>query len=121
MIRRRTLVSVIVGVCCFGNAAATRAPVANAVPAPEVEYTYDVVVRRHYEFPGNDALGYGHWLCDQVTQGASYSDVMNDVKADVAPNDEFAANYVVSNAIGILCPANVWQLRNSAANYRPPA
>ncbi|MCV7424005.1 DUF732 domain-containing protein [Mycobacterium yunnanensis] len=117
---RRTIGSVILGLCCIGNAAVLQAPVASAVPAPEVEYTYDVVVRRHYEFPGNDALGYGYRLCDRVTQGASYSDVMSDVKADVTPNDEFAANYLVSNAIGILCPVRVWQLRNSAANYRPP-
>ncbi|MEK0681970.1 DUF732 domain-containing protein, partial [Mycobacterium ulcerans] len=37
------------------------------------------------------------------------------------PNDEFAANYLVSYAVNLLCPEQVWQLRNSAANYRPPA
>jgi hypothetical protein len=96
------------------------APHAGAVPAPEVEYTYDVIVRRHFDFPNNDALGYGWGICDKVRDGVDYRQVMGDVKRDVFPNDEQAANYVVSNAVGILCPAQIWQLRNSAANYQPP-
>lgn len=120
MMRHRTIVTSLLGASIFGVAAAVQAPVASAVPAPEVEYTYDVVVRRHYDFPGNDAIGYGYQLCDKVTQGESYANVMSDVKADITPNDEFAANYLVSNAVGILCPAQIWQLRNSAAGYRPP-
>jgi hypothetical protein len=97
------------------------APHAAAVPGPEVEYTYDVIVRRHFDFPGNDAIGYGYALCDKVSGGLPYADVLADVRREVFPNDEQAANYVVSNAVGILCPAEIWQLRNSAAGYRPPA
>jgi len=41
------------------------------------------------------------------------------VKADITPNDEQSANYLVSNAVGILCPASIWQLRNSATGYQP--
>jgi hypothetical protein len=96
------------------------APVAAAVPGPEVEYTYNVMVRRHFDFPGNDAIGYGFGICDKVTGGQSYASVLADVKAEVKPSDEQAANFVVSNAVGILCPAQIWQLRNSAAAYRPP-
>ena len=79
------------------------------------------MVRRHFDFPGNDAIGYGYGICDKVTRGVVYADVMADTKRDVFPNDEQAANYVVSNAVGILCPIQIWQLRNSAAGYRPPA
>jgi len=96
-------------------------PDAHAAPAPEVEYVYDVMVRRHYNFPGNDAIGYGRGICDKVSQGGTYADVMGDVKRDVTPNDEFAANYLVSYAVNLLCPGQIWQLRNSAAHYRPPA
>ncbi|KMO69517.1 DUF732 domain-containing protein [Mycolicibacterium obuense] len=99
--------------------AISAAPVASAVPAPEVEYTYNVIVRRHFDFPNNDALGYGWGLCDKVGKGVPYAQLMADTKRDVFPNDEQAANYVVSYAIGILCPAQIWQLRNSAAGYRP--
>jgi hypothetical protein len=98
-----------------------QAPPAVAAPAPEVEYTYDVIARRHYQFPNNDAIGYGFGICDKVGQGESYANVMGDVKGDVVPNDEQSANYLVSYAVGILCPAQIWQLRNSAASYRPPA
>jgi len=97
-----------------------QAPPARAVPGPEIEYTYDVIVRRHFDFPNNDAIGYGYGICDRVTRGEPYAAVMGKVKQDVFPNDEQAANYVVSNAVGILCPAQIWQLRNSAAGYRPP-
>jgi Protein of unknown function (DUF732) len=93
---------------------------AHAAPAPEIEYTYDVTVRRHYNFPSNDAIGYGRQICDKVSAGEGYSQIMGDVKRDVSPNDEFATNYLVSNAVNILCPEGLWQLRNSAANYQPP-
>jgi hypothetical protein len=45
---------------------------------------------------------------------------MGEVKNDIVPNDEFAANYLISYAVNLLCPALIWQLRNSAAHYRPP-
>jgi len=120
MKRGKPLAAVFVACAAFSTLALTPAPPAHAVPAPEVEYTYDVVVRRHYDFPNNDAIGYGYAICDKVSSGESYSQVMDDVKGDVAPNDEFAANYLVSYAVGILCPAQIWRLRNSAAAYQLP-
>lgn len=93
---------------------------AYAAPAPEVEYTYDVMVRRHYDFPNNDAVGYGYGICDKVNHGETYARVMDEVKRDVTPNDEFSANYLVSYAVNLLCPAEIWQLRNSAGGYQPP-
>jgi Protein of unknown function (DUF732) len=98
----------------------TLAARADAAPAPEVEYVYDVVVRRHYGFPNNDALAYGHGICDKVSRGEGYGQVIGDVKSDVTPSDEFAANYLVSYAVNLLCPDLIWQLRNSAAGYQPP-
>ena len=120
MKRGKPLLTVIVAAIALGVVAQTRAPLAHAVPAPEVEYTYDVVVRRHYDFPNGDAIGYGYGICDKVRNGEGYPQIMGEVKADVSPSDEFAANYLVSNAVGILCPAQIWQLRNSAAGYQPP-
>lgn len=121
MVFRRLASALILTASAFGVVTAVQAPRASAVPAPEIEYTYNVTVRRHYDFPGNDALGYGFGICDKVSRGQSYADLMGDVKADVFPNDEFAANYLVSYAVGILCPAQIYQLRNTAAGYRPPA
>jgi hypothetical protein len=111
---------VIMAGIAVGAVVQAPAPPAHAAPAPEVEYTYDVVVRRHYDFPDNDAIGYGYGICDKLRSGEGYPQVMGEVKKDVLPNDEFAANYLVSYAVGILCPAQIWQLRNSAANYTPP-
>lgn len=117
--KRRTAVAAIaLGIAATGICGA--AP-AGALPAPEVEYVYNVMVRRHFDFPNNDALGYGWGICDKVTRGVTYADVMGDTKRDVFPNDEQAANFVVSNSVGILCPAQIYQLRNTAAGYRGPA
>jgi hypothetical protein len=120
MKRRMSVAALIVGAVAVGGTSGALAPRAHAKPAPEVEYVYNVAVRRHYNFPNNDAIGYGYGICGKVTGGESYAQVMGDVKSDVTPNDEFAANYLVSYAVDILCPAQIWQLRNSAQGYRPP-
>ncbi|WP_428343072.1 DUF732 domain-containing protein [Mycobacterium sp.] len=96
-------------------------PAAHAVPAPDVEFIYDITVRRQYSFANSaDAIDYAHGICDKISRGASYAQVMGDVKTDVRPNDEYAANYLISNAVNIYCPAQLWQLRNSAGGYVPP-
>lgn len=110
-----------VGVQFIALSALTLVPRAHAAPAPEVEYLYDITVRRQYSFANaDDAINYAHGICDKVRHGASYAHVMGDVKNDVRPNDEYAANYLISYAVNLLCPAQLWQLRNSAANYVPP-
>jgi Protein of unknown function (DUF732) len=117
-----SLAALIVVTAAVGGVAQTVASAAQAAPAPEVEYLYDVTVRRHYDFPDDrDALSYGYGICDKVSRGQSYATVMGDVKSEVTPADEFAANNLVSYAVNLLCPAQIWQLRNSAAQYRPSA
>lgn len=119
MTRWNVVVTGVAFAAVTGAIAQTLAPPAFAVPAPEVEYVYNVVVRRHYAFPNNDALGYGFGICDRVRGGESYAEVVADVRTDVLPSDEQSANYLVSYAVGILCPAEIWQLRNSAASHQP--
>jgi hypothetical protein len=120
MKRGSWLVALIVAATFSGDVLAL-APRAHAVPAPEVEYLYDITVRRQYSFANAaDAINYAHGICDKVSNGASYAQIMGDVKNDVRPNDEYAANYLVSYSVNIFCPAQIWQLRNSAANYVAP-
>ncbi|WP_428339049.1 DUF732 domain-containing protein [Mycobacterium sp.] len=85
-----------------------------------MDYLYNVTVRRHYNFPNGDAIGYGHGICDKVSAGQSFAQVMGNVKNDVTPNDEYAANFLVSYAVSQYCPEQIWQLRNSAAGYQAP-
>jgi Protein of unknown function (DUF732) len=115
-----SMVAVLVTGVGLGAAAWPVMPSAGAKPAPEVEYMYNVSVRRHYNFPNNDAIGYGYGICGKVTAGEGYGQIMGEVKSDVTPNDEFAANYLVSYAVDNLCPAEIPPLRNSAQGYRPP-
>jgi Protein of unknown function (DUF732) len=98
------------------------APAAHAVPAPDVEFIYDTTVRKQYSFANTaDAISYAHGICDKITGGTSYAQVIGEVKNDVLPTDEYSANYLISNAVNIYCPAQLWQLRNSAGSYVPPA
>jgi Protein of unknown function (DUF732) len=102
----------------FGVATSALAPCARA---DVVAYLVNVHVRPGYNFPNADAaLSYGYGICDKVSGGRGYPQVMEDVKADFSTSDEYQASYLISQAVNELCPALIWQLRNSAAHYRPP-
>jgi hypothetical protein len=102
----------------FGVAAVALAPSARA---DVVAYLVNVTVRPGYQFANADAaLAYGYGICDKVSQGRGYAQVMGDVKADFNTSDEYQASYLISQAVNELCPALIWQLRNSAAHYRAP-
>jgi Protein of unknown function (DUF732) len=88
--------------------------------ADSVAYLIEVTVRPGYNFPNADtALAYGYQVCDKVSQGRRYADLIGDVKADFRTGDEFQASYLIDKAVNELCPAQIWQLRQSAAHYRP--
>lgn len=115
----RTLAGVVF-VCAglFGVAGPALAP---DVHADAVAYLIGVTARPGYNFANADAaLSYGHSLCDKVAAGRGYRQLVDDVKADFATTDEYQASYLISQAINELCPTQIWQLRNSAAHYRPP-
>lgn len=102
----------------FGVATVSATPSARA---DVVAYLVNVTVRPGYNFANADAaLSYGHGICDKVSQGRTYPQVMGEVKADFSTSDEYQASYLISQAVNELCPALIWQLRNSAAQYRPP-
>lgn len=80
MKHRKSLAALAIA-AAVGGTTQISAPRAHAAPAPEVEYFYDVTVRRHYGFPAStDALSYGHGICDKVGQGEGYGQMMDDVK-----------------------------------------
>ena len=95
---------------------------ARPVRADSVGYLVNVTVRPGYNFPNADAaLSYGYGLCDQIGSGVSYAELVNTIKSDFATSDEFQASYLISQAAQELCPTQIWQLRQSAAGYVPPA
>ena len=88
--------------------------------ADVVAYLIDVTVRPGYNFANaDDALAYGNQVRDKVSAGRRYADLIGDVKADRLTDDEFQASYLIDKAVNELCPAQIWQLRQSAAHYRP--
>ena len=90
--------------------------------ADAVAYLVNVTVRPGYNFPNADAaLAYGHGVCDKVATARTYAQIVDDIKADFRTTDEYQAGYLINQAVNELCPAMIWQLRKSAANYRAPA
>jgi hypothetical protein len=86
-----------------------------------VAYLVNVTVRPGYNFANaDDALAYGHGICDKIAGGRPYGQIMSEAKADFATTDEYQTSYLITQAANELCPAQIWQLRNSAAGYRPP-
>lgn len=105
------------------------APLATAVlggsftaRADAVAYLVNVTVRPGYHFANAaDALAYGHGICGGVSAGHVYQRIVADVKDDIDTNDDYQASYLISQAVGELCPSLIWRLRSTAAHYRPTA
>src|ERR1700761_6958700 len=58
-------------------------------------YLIAVTMRPGYHFASAEAaLSYGHGICDKVSQGRTYPQVVGDVKADFNTSDEFQAAYL---------------------------
>lgn len=100
-------------------AAFTLAPAANA---DVVAYLVNVHVRPGYNFPNADAaIGYGNSICDRVAAQMSYAQLVGEVGADFNTSDYYQSAYLINQAVNELCPAQIWQLRQSAAGYTGPA
>ena len=99
-------------------AAAAAALVVTAPPAgaDTVAYLVNVHVRPGYNFPNAEAaIGYGRTICDRVAAKMSYAQLVDQVKADFRTADYYQGAYLINQAINELCPAQIWQLRQSAA------
>ena len=102
------------GVGALGNAP--------AASADALGYLINITVRPGYNFPGPDAaVSYGYGVCDKIHQGVGYGPLLAGIMTDLSTNDEYQAVYLVNQAAEMLCPAEIWQLRQSAAGYVGPA
>jgi hypothetical protein len=116
--RRRAPINVI-GSCAMvlGFMAVMVSPVARG---DAVAYLVNVTVRPGYDFANaEDAIGYGRRICDKVAQGRSYGALIGGLKTDLSTGDDYQASYLIAQAVNELCPAQILQLRNSAAGYHP--
>ena len=104
--------------------ATAAAAVALAPPAgaDTVAYLVNVHVRPGYNFPNADAaIGYGNTICDRVANKMAYGQLVDQVKADFHSTDYYQGAYLINQAVNELCPAQIWQLRQSAGGYTLPA
>jgi hypothetical protein len=97
-------------------------PLSPRAGADQTAYLVNVTVRPGYNFANADnALVYGYGLCDRIAAQRTYGQIIGDIEAHFQHSDEYQASYLITQAVNELCPALIWQLRNSAANYRPSA
>lgn len=88
--------------------------------ADETAYLVNLTVRPGYRFTNpQQALNYGYRLCDVLTAGTGYGPLIGMVKTDELTTDDYQAAYLINQAVNELCPSQIWQLRQSAAGYRP--
>lgn len=105
----------------FAFAAITPDARADVEGDKKLAYLIQIAARPGYGFASADAaLNYGYGICDKVSQGRGYAQLIVDVQGDINTSDVFQASYLIDRAVNELCPEQIWQLRNSAAHYRPP-
>src|ERR1044072_860700 len=104
----------------LASAATVFSPAAPA-GADTVAYLVNVHVRPGYNFPNAEAaIGYGNTICDRVAAKMSYAQLVDQVKADFTTADYYQGAYLINQAVNELCPAQIWQLRQSAGGYTLP-
>jgi uncharacterized protein DUF732 len=112
--RRRIVVPVLAALLTAGGFAVPTP----AASADAVAYLVNVTVRPGYNFANADqALAYGHGVCDKIAAGRTYPQLVGDIRNDFNTADEFQASYLITQSANELCPAQIWQLRTSAAGY----
>jgi len=117
MVRKRSLLTAMLAMAGALGVVMVGAPNAQA---SEVAYLLNVTVRPGYNFANAEqALSYGRGICGKISAGESYASLVADIKGDFDTSDEYQASYLISQAAQELCPDLMWQLRNSAAGYRP--
>jgi hypothetical protein len=118
-VRHRLARAAVIGPMALGllGVATTAAP---HVRADLVAYLVNVTVRPGYDFASaENALAYGDGICDKVSAGRTYAKLVRDIENDFHTADELQASYLITQAVNELCPALIWQLRATAAHYRP--
>lgn len=115
----KLVLNAMAAVLATAAAAVTLAPPAGA---DSVAYLVNVHVRPGYNFPNADAaIGYGNTICDRVATKMGYAQLVDQVKADFHTTDYYQGAYLINQAVNELCPAQIWQLRQSAGGYTLPA
>jgi hypothetical protein len=107
---RSSLAAILVAVG-MGTAAITVAP---ATHADQIGYLVNVHARPGYTFAdAQQALDYGYSVCDRVAANTHFADLVNQVDADLDTSDQYESTYLIGQAVDQLCPADLWQLRQS--------
>jgi hypothetical protein len=110
--------TIAVGLVALGaTAICATAPPARA---DVVAYLVNVHMRPGYNFPNADAaLSYGYGICDKVSAGRGYPQLIGDVKADFNTFDEFQGLLSDQLSGQRTLPSADLAAASSAAHYQP--
>jgi hypothetical protein len=104
------------GILAAVGTATVATAIAPGAHADQVAYLVNVHVRPGYNFPdAQAALDYGYNVCDRVAAKTRYAELVNQVEADLDTSDPYQSAYLIIQAVNELCPANIWQLRQSVS------
>ena len=87
---------------------------------PDVIWTSNSDVPEQATISATDARVAGQ-MPHRVAAKMSYAQLVDEVKADFNTADYYQGAYLINQALNELCPAQIWQLRQSAAGYTLPA
>jgi Protein of unknown function (DUF732) len=104
-------------------AAASAVVIAPTAKSDTVAYLVNVHFRQGYNFPNADAaIGYGNSICERLEAKMSYAQLVDEqVRADFGSRDYYQRTDLINQAVNEQCPAQIWQLRQSAAGYPMPS
>ena len=92
---------------------------AQTAHADDVGFLVNVFQMNAFPFPNAETtLAYGQSICTRVETKMPYAELIGQVRGELNIS-EFLAGYLISQAAEELCPAQIWQLRQSAAGYKP--
>lgn len=92
---------------------------AQTANADDLGFLVNVFQMHAFPFPNAETtLAYGQSICTRVETKMPYAELITQVKTELQTS-EFLAGYLISQAAEELCPAQIWQLRESAAGYKP--
>lgn len=89
-----------------------------AAHADALGYLINITVRPGYHFSSSEAaVAYGYGVCDKIHSGTPYRSLLAGIMSDQATDDNYQAAYLANQAAEMLCPNEIWTLRQSAIHY----
>jgi hypothetical protein len=102
-------------------AALLLAPTANAQPYDpdhDIQYVREINQAGIRYDTRENLIAMGHTICDTLTRGASYSDLITVIERDTA-TQPYLANVLASKAVENMCPSQYYKVMLAQIEFAP--